>query len=1013
MRNIKKYILLFAVVFYSTIIIAQSKQLAMPFTYYSINDGLSASTIDCIFKDKRGFIWLGTQDGLNRFDGYEFKKYFHQTKDSTTLGENYVRSIVEDNDGNLWICSYSGGISFYNQHTDKFTVYKHQQNNKNSLIDNRTVCVLHTKDNKIWIGTEHGLSTYDIATKTFSNYFNSNIHTGDDCSITSLCQDNSGAVWAGSTKGLLFKFQLNKNGEINISATKIHSSVYSINAIVCNPKGNIFIGTNNGLYTNNKSNGFREVSIFKSNTITNKKISVLEASNTDVIWVGTETDGLFKFKINNETAEHYVSNPTDIKSLKTNAVTALLHDNQNNLWVGTDAGLSVHFPLKEKVKSFTKDANNSLLKVGEVWSIYNEDSLTIVGTSRDLLQLNFVTQHIEIVKGAGTKINKNYYCIYKDANNFLVGTSDGLVALQRKQNKITSANLTYRELDILKHKKICNITQYDKNNLWIGTYEDGLYRWNTKEHRVYTYVANTQNSIASEVINSVYKDNDNKFWFGTDNGFSYYLPAKDAFVNYTTIEENNHSINKQYVYHFYDDGSNLWIATYGGGLNCMNKKTKTFTYYKTENGLSSNDVYCIVADDRNNLWLSTNNGISCFNITTHQFKNYNENDGTQSNEFNHWASFKNKNGEIFFGGINGLTAINPTTIQIDPMPPILQITNVSVMGTPYNSSTHLSEIKEIELPYYQNKISFQFAALSYTSTRKNQYQYVLEGLENTYNSIINDHTATYNNLSPGKYIFKVIGSNSDGIWNKNAASITIIIRTPFYATWWFKCIVALIVIGILYSFYRFRINQILKLQAMRNRIAQDLHDDIGATLGSINIFSEVAKNRLNANSNKVGEALNNISEASKEIIEKMNDIIWTVNPNNDSTVELVNRMKSFAVLILSQTDIEYNFSIDAFETKIKFTMMQRKNIFLICKEAIHNAVKYSSCKKIEIILTSVNRTVMLQIIDDGKGFDVNNTTSLNGNGLKNMNTRAKEISAYLIVNSTPNKGTTVTLTINS
>ena len=245
------------------------------------------------------------------------------------------------------------------------------------------------------------------------------------------------------------------------------------------------------------------------------------------------------------------------------------------------------------------------------------------------------------------------------------------------------------------------------------------------------------------------------------------------------------------------------------------------------------------------------------------------------------------------------------------------------------------------------------------------------------------------------------------------ASITIIIRTPFYATWWFKCIVALIVIGILYSFYRFRINQILKLQAMRNRIAQDLHDDIGATLGSINIFSEVAKNRLNANSNKVGEALNNISEASKEIIEKMNDIIWTVNPNNDSTVELVNRMKSFAVLILSQTDIEYNFSIDAFETKIKFTMMQRKNIFLICKEAIHNAVKYSSCKKIEIILTSVNRTVMLQIIDDGKGFDVNNTTSLNGNGLKNMNTRAKEISAYLIVNSTPNKGTTVTLTINS
>jgi two-component sensor histidine kinase len=334
------------------------------------------------------------------------------------------------------------------------------------------------------------------------------------------------------------------------------------------------------------------------------------------------------------------------------------------------------------------------------------------------------------------------------------------------------------------------------------------------------------------------------------------------------------------------------------------------------------------------------------------------------------------------------------------------------MDKPFTSDIHLSDLGKIELSYNENRVALSFAALSFANSNKNKYKFMLKGLDTSYCSPTEQHSILYNNLTPGKYTFKVVGCNSDGVWNDIPAQIIIIVNPPFYATWWFKTIIALVIIALFYAFYRYRINQILALQKVRNRIAQDLHDDIGATLGSIKVFSEVAKKRIGNNSQKVEEVLDKIGEASHEMIDKMSDIVWSVNPINDSNEELLNRMKSFAAIMLTHKNIEYFFESKELTENVKLNMLQRKNIFLIFKESIYNAIKYANCSSIQITFSKEHNKLKLEIKDNGKGFDVNINNAFNGNGLKNIKSRAAEINAMVNILSKENDGARILLEIN-
>ena len=984
------------------------------FNTLGINDGLSASTVTCIFKDKRGFMWLGTQDGLNRYDGYEFQQYFHQKNDSNSIGENYVRDIVEDHQGDLWICTYSGGVSIYHQQNDRFTHLKNKPADKNSLVDNRTVCILCSSKNEVWIGTEHGLSVYNPELKQFKSYYNKNNIGVAEYWFTALCEDTNGNVWASTVDGKLIIFSKNNSPSLIYNIQQTFKEVNTINALCCDKNGTIWIGTNKGLFYKDTSQSsipqLHAFNLFKGIRNVNQNITVLKNSTTSILWVGTESNGLISLDLSNNSFATYKNNIIDQTSISSNFIYSIYSDRMNNIWVGTEIGLSTHFPTQEKLISFTKDYTNVQQIIGVVWGVYCEDSIVLIGTSKSLFTLNRNTGKLTKIKGCGTEMDKNYYCFCKWHNDFLVGSSEGVLILKHKGNQYYTECLKEVELKTMVHKKVCNIVEYDSENIWLGTYENGLYKWNRNQHSIKKYESNTsRNSLSSEVINIIYKDKSGNFWFGTDNGFSKYIPKIDGFQNFLPSETEINTINKQYAYCFYDDGNNLWIGTYGGGLNCLNKSTGKFSFYTTKNGLCNNDIYCIEADYKQNLWLSTNKGISCFNTYNKTFSSYFDSDGAQGNEFDHWARYKNKKDEIIFGGNNGITIINQNKIKGDTAIPPVVITNIKVMDELYNTTIHHADVKEINLSYNENRLGFSFAALSYISSKNNQYKYMLKGLDTGYCKATSQHTVLYNNLSPGIYTFRVIASNNDGVWNTKGSTVTIVIHPPYYATWWFKSILVLIVSGILYAFYQYRINQLLAVQKIRNRIAQDLHDDIGATLGSIKVFSEVAKNRFHKNPDKVEEVLDKIGEASHDMIDKMSDIVWSVNPVNDSNEELLNRMKSFAAIMLNNNNIEYTFDADQLNNSIKMNMLERKNIFLIFKETIYNAIKYANCSLLTIQFIKENNILELMIKDNGKGFDLNNYNTLNGNGIKNIYARAREINAEVNISSEINKGTILKL----
>ena len=458
----------------------------------------------------------------------------------------------------------------------------------------------------------------------------------------------------------------------------------------------------------------------------------------------------------------------------------------------------------------------------------------------------------------------------------------------------------------------------------------------------------------------------------------------------------------------------------GGGINAFDPTTGKFRAFTTKDGLSSNIVSSITEDNFGNYWLGTYKGISRFTPpekpfdpqSRFQFRNYDMNDGLPDNKMIPFAAYKDVDGKIFFGSQQGgVLYFDPSNLRDNDFAPPVYITDMKLFNKsihPFDADSILKSsveiTKEIILPYNKNDISFEFAALNYFHPEKNQYQYKLENYNNDWISTdAGRRYCNYTNLNPGKYVFKVRASNNDGLWGLQEASLIIIITPPFWQTWWFKTLIALAAAGIVYGIYRYRLKQVLRLQNIRNRIASDLHDDIGSTLNSISVYSEVAKN----DPEQRNISLSMIGESSRKVIDAMSDIVWTINPDNDNFEKVILRMRSLAYNLLRAKKIEFTFKVDESLSQLKLSLEKRRNFFLIFKETINNLVKYSSAKRVQILLVHHSNSITLFVRDDGTGFDA--TKKYNGNGLTNIRKRAKEMNAQLHIESGEDIGTSTQL----
>jgi signal transduction histidine kinase/CheY-like chemotaxis protein/ligand-binding sensor domain-containing protein len=792
----------------------------LAFEKVSFKEGSLQNSVFCITQDRDGFLWIGTQDGLNRYDGHSFKLFKRELDNQNSLSDNSITILLEDRAGILWIGTFGGGLNRLNRETLEIAHYKNDSSNINSLSDDYVNAIVEDPPGILWIGTNRGFNRLDTATGEFTRFFhNSKVPNSlSDNEILRICKDSSGGLWIGTGKGGLNHFD-SKNEQF----VAYRNDPKDPHSISCN------------------------------------KIRVLLEDSQGYLWVGTEEGGLDKFDKKTNRFTHYVSNPRNPKGLSSNNIQDLMEAPDGTIWVATMlGGLNVLDKSTGAVEVYKKDPRypNSLGD-DNVYTIFRDRSaITWLGTSMEgLWKINPYKQKFHVIREnpnhPNSLSNNQVWSVCQDRKGYLwVGTNGGgLNRIDRKNNIYKH----YQKDAANPHSLSHNIVRYvyedsggalwistrggglnrydptrdafihylhdpaDKTSiaedntsviledsfgkLWIGFDEEGLGLMDRKENSFSYFKHETEisTSLSSNGISAIYEDKNGNLWVGTFDGLNQWKKEdhqalKPVFIRYKPEPLNPSSLSDKWIKCIAEDkAGRLWIGT-RAGLNLWNPGTGTFTRITTQERLTDDVIYGILEDSQGNLWLSTNNWLIKLNPQTLESKTYDYDDGVQGNEFNTNSCFKNKAGEMFFGGTNGLNYFEPESIRNNLYPPPVVITDFKKFSKSVRLKKEVAYVKEITLPYRENFISFEFAALDYAAPAKNRYRYKLEGVDKEWSEPTSNRFVNYTELKGGNYVFRVIGSNSDGTWNETGASLRIIIIPPIYETLLFRVLVGIFLV---------------------------------------------------------------------------------------------------------------------------------------------------------------------------------------------------------------------------
>jgi ligand-binding sensor domain-containing protein/two-component sensor histidine kinase len=979
------------------------------FDHLTLKDGLSQSQAYCFLQDSYGYTWIGTQDGLNRFDGYEFKVYKNNPFDSTTLTHNWIWAIEEDKNHDLWIGTFQG-LCKYIRSEDRFQQYYHNKKDPTSISGNRTNFIIRDKKDRLWISCwGNGLNLYDDAKNEFIRFL---YDSADQTSISSdavrtLYSDHEGNIWVGTwnaglnrviedESGIHFR-RYKSDGETGFDAGK------RITSITEDTHGTIWIGSYEAglMLFDPQRNSFSRVPGFSSDDV-NKVVR----DSHGQIWIGSNS-GLHIADPSTGKIKHFLHDATDPSGISSNTIYALYEDRNGSMWISGN-GVDLYNPEKNVFKTFSHKNNNpNSLSQNLVWSFCEDEEGNIwIGTEAGPLNVfNPTTEQfdrIAVKDGSGNLAQNIRKIAYKDGVLWLATYGSGLVRYEKNTGKATF--YLGRHPSILGKSGLVNEVYVERDGtLWVSTNENGLVHFSPDTDQVERFLFDPANpkSIGSNFINTVIEDGDGNIWVGFWGGGMAMLD-KDTreFTNYKYDRKNPKGLSDQVVISIVpENDSIIWACTHTG-LNRLNKQTGKFTHYFEKDGLPNNVVYEMLKDDEGNYWISTNKGLSKFNPVTKKFKNFTMDDGLQSNEFNSNAALRSSTGDFYFGGISGFNIFRPEKFKADTVPPTLVINSFKVFNQEYPVQ------EETLLEYHENYISFQFAAIEFSSPEKIRYAYRLEGSDRHWVDAGDRRFADYTDLGPGSYTFRVRATNADG-YVSEGNPIRVVINPPFWKTWWFMLTSMVICASIIYSIHRYRLAQSLKVERLRNKIASDLHDEVGSSLTRISIYSDLVQSGTEATQSK--NYLKSISEMSREIVSTMSDIVWSIDNRNDSTGALILRMKDFATEVLQAKNIEMSFTIEGVDENRTLDPALKQNIYLIFKESVNNIVKHADAKNVIISLVNRGSEFIMKIHDDGRGFP--NDGSQKGNGLRNMHRRALAIGAVFSI--TTDSGTTITVTRKS
>ncbi|MFC2104704.1 two-component regulator propeller domain-containing protein, partial [Bacteroidota bacterium] len=782
---------------YCSLFIVQAQINDVKFEHYTVDDGLSQSNIYCVFQDSEGYLWFGTQAGLNKFDGYSFKKHYHNPLDVSSLSNGWIYSITEDASGNIWLATRSG-LNKFTKKICEFTRFSSQAGNSNSIYSN-LVYGVNRYDKYIVINTPPVLSLMNTETEEIIHYVNNldiNKQAGSLYALQ-VITDRQNNIWMATPIGLA-KFSMQEKKFENYFHSHDDTTSLSDNGIITiyeDNQGDIWIGTVEGLHKyNTKENNFIRFEIkLKDNPV----LSIIQ-DNSGSFWIGTYGDGLYKIILDKDKRKivqvfNYSNNPNDENSLSDDRIFSLYLDKSNILWIGTSLGINKLDMKPKKFRLYKKtEAENSVNLIGNsIASVYKDKNNTLwIGNWGNGLNI-LIRKTGEVVHfspdlhGKQKIVDGYVHVIFKDSKeNVWISTRKGIQIFNKSDSSFTDLSdfLKINGLPEFQDVRINRIFEDSQNNIWIGS-ANGLFKIDQQNKKVDAYFAgNSSNSISDNLVYDITEDKNGALWVATNNGLNYYNPSSITFSQYFHNPNIKNSISNNGIQGLLmDSDGDLWIGT-TSGLNLMKDGTSEFIYYSKKDGLPDEHIYDIIEDNSGKIWLSTNRGLAVLNKKTNKIESYDNEDGLQSLEFNNGASFKAEDGELFFGGLSGLNSFYPDSMPVNEFIPPIVLTSFEKSGKEGKVKKTVQDGDTLEVSYKDYEFVIEFAALDYTSTKKNQYTYRMKGLSDNWIKLGNRNFVAFSKLPPDKYTLSVRGSNNDGIWNMEGASITIIIKPPWWRT---------------------------------------------------------------------------------------------------------------------------------------------------------------------------------------------------------------------------------------
>jgi ligand-binding sensor domain-containing protein len=1020
LKESRRFLALCIILFSSFPVFAQKPENSLAFDIVNEKKGLSHQSVKSLWQDKSGFIWIGTEYGLNRYDGVGCIRYFSKSGGKSSIANDKINSVAEDANGDIWVGT-KGGISRLNRNTGLISNYFTTQADK-EIFGELNFNVFADKAGQMWAGNHKFLVRLSLASVDYKKYeidCGQSLHNTRNYFILDLLNDSKGRFWLATSYGVkLFDTATGRAISYHFKEDGVKLNKNAIACLAESPDGNILAGTwGSGVlkYDEAKKQFAPYLLPVQNNQFDIGNIVLDIAFTNEKLYLAT-SNGLLGYTypfeknkpIGEAGARKYLPEETNPRSIPGDVVQKLLLDRAGDLWVATNNNLArADFRLTQfQHKKLADREGNPIIPATLLQPRKDTDKFLVGGPNLFLAALKSSTvatldieSHLEEPTGSPA-----VWDMYAGKNGIWIAGTGGLLKMEAFTKTVTQKfKANGKEGFSLSGNRLWKVYEDKSGRLWVATIRHGICLINQQNGRISNFFTdpNELGSLHNKYVSNFFEDREGNIWFGSDDTLYKYRKKTASFeiiplnIRDAATQANISGNPGPFLE---DKMGKIWVAL-EHGVALFDPVKKTFST------LIWNEPFFKPVSDKTVIengmvWFGTGNGLFRFDTAQKKLTRFTTRDGLISNEADRCLTLLS-DGSIVLGSIGYLTRFFPEALQQRASLPPVVISKIEINGRDtalkYGSAPKLG---------HQSTIMFEFAALNFANAEQNQYQYMLAGADKDWNKVTEQRTVTYAKLPPGRYTFLVKGSNSDGVWNPKPVSFSFSIATPFYLRGWFIGLVLSIAAGLIFAFYRYRLAQALRVERMRSRLATDLHDDVGATLSAISMYTEALKRQVDQP--QLSNLLSKIGEDSRETVVNMGDLVWAINPKNDSGDKLVQRMENYATDLCVAKELKLLFRKEGDFNDHSFGIEARRNIYLIFKEALNNALKYADASLITIKVNVESGVFKLGVEDNGVGFDAEKI--MPGNGLTNMQTRAKEIKGQLKVISNPGKGCRVYLT---